>query len=146
MKPIDQFLKESIVAESSNVVPVRALHEILANFNIVADDIEPVWTGIAKTYKIPTDVAERLVDAIYETAVDDPEEIEMKVLDDLFGAHKILKKLVDDEYYLTCNVPGIDKAWVLPLTNQTDKLRDLRALIDNIKWKPSKHDVFLSVK
>ena len=128
------------VLESANVVNKLALYDMLKEFNIDEDCDQCFIDMMIKKYKVAPDMAEALVKAVTDAALDNPKKFENKLAQD-FGANKILQRELKCEYYIGV-VNHRDAFWVLPLTNQTGPIKKLLAVLDNIKWdKGAKWDV-----
>lgn len=128
------------VLESTNVVNKLALYDMLKEFNIDEDCDQCFIDMMVKDYNVAPDMAEALVKAISDAALDNPEGFDKKFADDL-NADKTLRRKLRCEYYIGV-VNHKDAFWVLPLTNQSNKLEKLLAVLDNIKWdKGAKWDV-----
>ena len=139
MKSLKKQINESI-NEGANTVNKLALYDMLRDFNIDDDQDQEFIDMMVNDYNVAPDMAEALVKAVTDAALDDPEGFDKKFADDL-NADKTLRRKLRCDYYLGV-VNHKDAFWVLPLTNQTDKLKKLLAVLDNIKWdKGAKWDV-----
>lgn len=139
-------LKNYILEGSSNVVPVEALMAVLKDFNPdVYNDIYFI-DMLTMEYKVSQDMAEALIRTLGDAVMDEAVEIDPKICDDLFSADKIIKKEVDSNFYLAVHKHGNPTAWAVSITSRRQNQRELAAVLDNIQWKPSKHNVFYNFK
>lgn len=139
MKTLVQYIIEG---GTSNEVPVKAFWKFLKEVDVQEGSAEYWYNEFEFEYGVSADIAKALIDVVFDGAIDDVVEFDAKIMDDLFGADKIIKKEVKTNNYIAVRLPREKKAYAVPFTNQTSTCKAARAVLDNIKWtKGGKWDV-----